>query len=276
MWTRAELKENAKMILQRSYWESFVAYLVYGAISIGCSLIAYVVPFGSILGTLFLILPLSVGLNFFFMQNQIAPSKMPSIFYAFRSGAYIKIVGSMAWMYLFLVLWSMIGVIGFFILIFKSISSIIPAFMTDSFMTNWQTIDGSQQLFDGILSTIDSSWIPALVVSGIIYIAGLLISYIKSLSYSMTAFILTDNPYIGYERALKLSIAMTDGQKWKMFVLGLSFLGWGLLALLTLGIGFLFLSPYIASTNAQLYVKLRDHAINCGLTSPQELNVYQK
>lgn len=283
MWTRAELKANAKEVLKSSYWESVVAFLVYGAISIGLSLIASFVPFGGVAGTLFLMLPLSVGLKFFFMQNQIAPSNMQHIFYAFKSGRYMKITGAMAWMYLFGFLWSLIAVSGIFILLVKFISSLGPYFLTDFYSGGY--IPGNPftgGFFSGKYMTdlpsfgFDSSWIPALVATGVIYLAGLIIVTIKALSYSMTAYILTDNPYIGYERALKLSIAMTNGHKWNMFVLGLSFIGWSLLALLTFGLGFLFLAPYIASTEAQLYVKLRDNAINCGLTSPQELNVYQK
>lgn len=284
MWTRAELKSNAKTVLRSSYWESVVAFLVYGVISIGASLVAYFVPFGGIAGTIFLMLPLSVGLNFFFMQNQIAPSSMQNIFYAFKSGGYMKIAGAMAWMYLFIFLWSLIAVSGIFILLVKFLSSLGPYFITENlnpggFVTGNPFTGG---FFSGSLMTdfswlkFDSSWIPALIAAGVIYLGGLIIAYIKGLSYSMTAYILTDNPNIGYERALKLSIAMTLGHKWEMFVLGLSFIGWGLLALLTFGIGFLFLAPYVAATNAQLYVKLRDIAINCGLTSPQELNVYQK
>lgn len=262
MWTRAELKANAKAVLKNSYWESVVAYLVFGAIAIGASLVAYFIPFGSIAAMIFLTLPLSVGVNYFFMQNQIAPSRLQNIFYAFSGKDYMKIVGAMAWMYLFIFLWSMIAMSGFMIIIIKGVSSFVPYFMDDRFLYNFPRFD--------------SSWLPALITSGVIYLAGLVIIYIKGLAYSMTGFILTDNPAIGYNRALKLSIAMTYGQKWRMFVLYLSFIGWGLLTLLTFGFGFIFLAPYIVSTNAELYVKLRDNAINSGLTSQQELNVYLK
>lgn len=269
MWTRAELKSNAKAVLKSSYWESVVAYIVCGAISIGIALVASFVPFGGIAGTIFLSLPLSVGLNFFFMQNQVAPSTMQNIFYPFKSERYMKIVSAMAWMYLFIFLWSLIPVAGFFILLAKGLALYIPYIFSDF---NF----GYYYDFLPNMPALSSDWIIALIVSGVIYIAGTIIVYIKTLSYSMTAYIMTDNPYIGYDRALKLSIAMTHGHKWNMFVLALSFIGWGLLAVLTLGIGFLFLAPYVASTNAQLYVKLRDNAINCGITSPQELNVYPK
>jgi len=278
MWTRAELKANAKAVLRHSYWEGVVAYLIFGGISLGVGLIGSFVPFVSIAGTFFVMLPLTVGLNYFFMQNQVAPPVINNIFFPFGGGRFMKITGSMAWMYLFTTLWSMISLIGLFIIIVKGFSAIVPFFMNDSFYSDWPGMSGSWLYDTGWISeylrSIDSSWTVPLFVSGVIYIAGTILVYMKTLSYSMTPYILTDNPFIGYERALKLSIAMTDGYKWRMFVLYLSFIGWALLALLTLGIGFLFLSPYVQSTKAALYVKLRDIAIDRGLTSPEEMNVF--
>lgn len=45
------------------------------------------------------------------------------------------------------------------------------------------------------------------------------------------------------------------GNKWSTFVLDLSFLGWGILNIFTLGI--FYVAPYIQHTNAALYLKLR-------------------
>jgi uncharacterized membrane protein len=232
---------------------------------LAASLVGSALPFGGIAAALFLSLPLSVGLCFFFMQTQVAPPRTQNIFYPFEGGRYLKIVGSMAWMYLFLVLWSLIAIAGFVFVLAKWISAFVPYIVSQSDLYNM--VDNFR---------FDSSWIPTLTACGVIYVAGAIIVVIKSLSYSMTAYILTDNPMIGYDRALKLSIAMTHGQKWRMFVLYLSFIGWGLLALLTAGIGCLFLAPYISATQAQLYVRLRDGAINSGLTSTSELNVFLK
>jgi uncharacterized membrane protein len=90
----------------------------------------------------------------------------------------------------------------------------------------------------------------------------------------MTPFILADNPKIGYKRALKLSMAMTEGQKGAIFVLWLSFIGWFLLGIIVCcGIGDFFLIPYIISTFSELYVKLRANAINNGICTLEELNL---
>ena len=60
---------------------------------------------------------------------------------------------------------------------------------------------------------------------------------------------------------------MTDGQKWEIFVLQLSFLGWILLGSLLCGIGLFFVEPYVQATYAELYAKLRDRA-RCPRASP--------
>lgn len=259
MWTISELKANAKNVLKHSYWDSVLLTLICGIVSYIGSTMA------GIVATIFLTLPLTVGLNFFYMQAQAAPSRLQNVFYPFESGRYMKIVGAMAWMYLFITLWSLIASAGFIIVLTKWIATLLPL------VSYKNDIYGMMDVF-----MFDQSWIPILIACSVIFVAGTIITIIKSLSYSMTAYILTDNPYIGYDRALKLSIAMTYGHKWRMFVLYLSFTGWVLLALLTLGIGSIFLSPYISATQAQLYAKLRDNAINSGLTTAAELNVYLK
>lgn len=277
MWTRAELKSKAKAVLRYSYWESVAAELIYIGISLGIGLVAMIIPFGYLAGMIFVLLPLTVGLCYFYMQNQVARPAINNALFPFRSGRYMQISGAMAWMYLFTVLWSMISMIGILIVLVKGFTAIFPFFLDESLYSNWPEMGGwlynSSRLEEYILS-IDSSWFPALTASGVIYMAGSILVLIKTLSYSMTPYILTDNPGIGYERALKLSIAMAYGHKWQMFVLYLSFIGWALLAVLTFGIGMLFLNPYIQATRAQLYVKLRDSAISSGLTTPEEMRMF--
>ena len=77
---------------------------------------------------------------------------------------------------------------------------------------------------------------------------------IKSYSYRMVPFILTDNPGIGAADAITLSRKMMKGNKWKAFVLDLSFLGWNILSALTCGIlGIFYVNPYTYATEAELY-----------------------
>lgn len=91
-------------------------------------------------------------------------------------------------------------------------------------------------------------WSLLLIVPGVI----------KSYSYRMVPYILADDPEIGGMEAITLSRRMMDGQKWKAFVLDLSFLGWLLLSALTLGLlGLFFVNPYRFCTNAELYRTLK-------------------
>jgi hypothetical protein len=94
---------------------------------------------------------------------------------------------------------------------------------------------------------------------------------IKSYGYSMVPYLLADNPNLDANRALKISEDMTNGQKFDMFVLDLSFIGWYLLGSLAFGIGVFFVNPYAYATKAQLYLVLKRNALQEGLLNESEL-----
>lgn len=81
---------------------------------------------------------------------------------------------------------------------------------------------------------------------------------IKIISYSMTPYILMDQPEVGAKDALKVSMAMTEGHKGEIFVLELSFIGWALLTCLTCGVlGLFYVSPYMNTTMAAYYDQIK-------------------
>ena len=80
---------------------------------------------------------------------------------------------------------------------------------------------------------------------------------ILSLAYSLVPFIIHDNPDMGVRDVLKTSRMMMRGHKWQLFVLELTFLGWALLCVLTLGIGFLWLTPYQYTSYAHFYEDIK-------------------
>ncbi|WP_026693142.1 DUF975 family protein [Peribacillus kribbensis] len=86
-------------------------------------------------------------------------------------------------------------------------------------------------------------WSLLLIVPGII----------KSLAYSQTGFILKDHPEYSANQAITFSRKLMDGQKWRYFLLCLSFIGWGILSIFTLFIGLLWLIPYMNTTQAAFY-----------------------
>lgn len=70
-------------------------------------------------------------------------------------------------------------------------------------------------------------------------------------------YLLAENPSMPKEQAFALSKQMMDGQKWKAFVLDLSFIGWEILSGFTAGIlGIFYVTPYRNMTHAALYESL--------------------
>ncbi len=80
---------------------------------------------------------------------------------------------------------------------------------------------------------------------------------VKALAYSQVFFILADDKSISAMDALRESEAIMDGYKWDYFWLSLSFIGWAFLCVLTFGIGYLWLIPYMQMTYARFYDTLR-------------------
>ena len=80
---------------------------------------------------------------------------------------------------------------------------------------------------------------------------------IKAYSYRMVPFILAQEPELSGREAINRSRQMMNGNKWKAFVLDLSFILWLLLSAITVGIvGIFYVGPYMAATNAELYYAL--------------------
>lgn len=71
--------------------------------------------------------------------------------------------------------------------------------------------------------------------------------------YVMTPYIMAEYPEYGANEAIGISKQLMYGHKWRFFCLQLSFIGWALLCVLTLGIGFLWLLPYKEAANAAFY-----------------------
>jgi uncharacterized membrane protein len=90
-------------------------------------------------------------------------------------------------------------------------------------------------------------WALLLVIPGII----------AAYSYAMTYYILADDPSLSGRDAITLSKEMMRGMKWKFFCLNFRFIGWILLSVFTLGVGLLWVLPYISCASAKFYDDVR-------------------
>ena len=90
-------------------------------------------------------------------------------------------------------------------------------------------------------------WALLLIIPGIM----------KAFSYALTPYILLDEPELTAKQAISRSCEIMQGRRWKLFCLYFSFIGWGILCLLTFGIGFLWLVPYMNASVAAFYEDAR-------------------
>ena len=90
-------------------------------------------------------------------------------------------------------------------------------------------------------------------------------------AYSMAVYVSNDHPELSSMDAIRKSKELMRGHKWDLFVLDLSFIGWILLCLLTCGIGFFFLLPYIEAAHAEFYRELTDKAVDVEVVETVEV-----
>lgn len=173
--------------------------------------------------------PFAVGLCIFFLKiAHRSGAKATDIFKGFS--LFWKAVGAY-----FLVM---------FLMLFWALLFMLPAI---AFLI-WKKID----LFHGQH--------PDFPIFVLLCIAGSILLMVKMISYAMTYFVIADDPTIGPIQAIKKSTVMMTGKKWKFICLQLRFIGWWFLSLLTCGIGFLWLVPYIQTATAHFYLDVKDRA----------------
>ena len=108
-----------------------------------------------------------------------------------------------------------------------------------SFNSEWSNIFITQ-LKRSVFTTL---WTLLFIIPGII----------KALEYSFIPYILADHPELTSSEVFERSKELSSGNKWNIFVLGFSFIGWDILGVLFFGIGGIFVRPYKDATFASLY-----------------------
>lgn len=90
-----------------------------------------------------------------------------------------------------------------------------------------------------------------------IVIAGGVATLVAMCRYAMTYYVIHDTPGIGPGEAIRRSKLLMRGRKWNLFCLHCRFIGWALLCILSLFIGFIWLTPYKMASQAAFYEDLR-------------------
>lgn len=98
-----------------------------------------------------------------------------------------------------------------------------------------------------------------LIATIVFYIISMIYMISISLYYSLANLIAIDNEEMSAKDAVNTSKEMMKGNRGSLFLLQLSFIGWGILSVFTLGIGLLWLMPYMQLSTVAFYQKLKNN-----------------
>lgn len=116
-------------------------------------------------------------------------------------------------------------------------------------------------IFEGFQSDFSGNFLIGLMTGIFTFLWSLLFiipGIIKAYSYSMAYYVKADHPDYDWNACIKESMRITNGHKWDLFVLDLSFIGWTLVGMCLCGIGILWVEPYVQTTRANFYETIRE------------------
>ena len=186
----------------------------------------------------------SVNANSAGVQQRISSGELESIFYSDT----------------FRLLLPLIFIIGAILTVWSLVMLVLGGAVSLGYAKfNLNLVDGQPPRFDDLFSEFHRIW-PAFCLhflmglfivlwSLLFIIPGILAAY----SYAMAPYILAENPDMTAREAIAASKEMMRGNRWRLFCLGFSFIGWAILTALTLGIGTLWLRPYEEAAHAAFY-----------------------
>ena len=223
-----ELRVKAWESLKSKYWMAFVVIIVTGIIaSIGNTFVTFGKDLSEVLG---MVDPAemdsTMALGALFLNGVVIVSAIIGLLYS------IFVTDAIT-----------VGVSNYFIKNTDSKPSFKDAF--SGFKVKYKRNIGTLLLV-GIKTVL---WTILFIIPGII----------KYYEYAIIPYILADDPEISSKDAFKKAKEMMKGNKWRLFKLEISFFGWFILCVLTLGIGTLFLLPYVNAANAEFYVELKNN-----------------
>ena len=278
MWTRKELKEKGKLSFKRNYWKAvlvslLLVFMVRGAVNFGfggrggsneseVNAVTTQAEQSEAVGKEQDIIEIpEIILNPSDIIGSDDPDSIPVGFTDFLIelrntiggiGIFALVVGGIL---LFIVLFIVIAAIHAFL--FNPLEAGTARFFVRNLNDKAEIRELAYCYDHGYLNVVKTVFLRDLYI----VLWGLLLiipGIIKSYEYRMVNYILAENPEMNTKEVFAMSRDMMRGNKWRAFVLDLSFLGWHLLSLITIGLaGIFYVFPYRNMTNAALYEFLR-------------------
>ncbi|MCD8326132.1 MAG: DUF975 family protein [Lachnospiraceae bacterium] len=249
--TNAELKIAAKNSLRGHWFAAITMRLIMfliSSISLGSNYSDSVIFLSLVISLLNIWL--EVGLVSFYFKlccGQGSNAGVADFLYAFKNHP-IRFLGN----YLMQILYMLPGTIIYF----------IGIFIASVFFLAGSDVDTLMLYLYGDIDYLPDISLPAAVTAALlVFVIVLTLAYVLyaawiSLTYSQTTRVLVDFPDLTVTQAYKRSSQLMKGNRLRLLGLQLSFIPWSLLSVVTLGIGFLYLLPYMGCTNVEFYLNL--------------------
>ena len=235
--TRAELKQQAKDTLRGRWGTAIGMILVYELLIGAIGMIANFIPFiGSVA-----LLVVSVPLSFGFIGQLLKFSRKEQVgvldYFTIGFNNFGK-----SWSIVGYTLLKLVGyIIAYVVCTFAMVGLIVASISAESV----------------VMLAI------GMIIIGILFFVIYVLLLMKSYLYVLTEYIGNDNPGMSAKEVVEKSGELMRGHRWELFVLELSFIGWAILAMLTCGIGLLWLEPYMQVTTIKFYESLANgHSSN--------------
>lgn len=150
------------------------------------------------------------------------------------------------------------------VLLYVITYAVVPPIALGYCMVYLDTTYGEKPQVATLFRPYKECWLNSVLVNILVAVFTLLWSLlliipgiIKSFSYSQAYFILAENPGMTAKEAIDESKLIMDGHKMELFVLYLSFIPWFLLGYVTLGLGFIYVAPYMTLTLTNYYHNIK-------------------
>ena len=251
MWTRSLLKTHAREFLQRNYWRTVLASLVLTLCLGGGFAVSYNTSFKSSVKS---VRNAAKAVDTYDFRNFLDAAFESIGLSGFDRRMLLGIITTIA---IIVLIGALIG-FALRIFLFQPLEVGCRRFFLDNHNKPATLGSIGFSFENGRYWNIVKT---QLLKEVFIFLWGLLFiipGIVKSYSYRLVPFILADDPEISPNDAILLSRQLMNGNKWKAFVLDLSFILWHLLNIFTFRIlGIFWVSPYVYCTDAELYLVLR-------------------
>ena len=128
----------------------------------------------------------------------------------------------------------------------KLLVPIIITFVAYVFMmAGFIGLEGLHGYEISLTSTLDYTYAIVMLIGFVLVIVGTVWGFLKSFYYVLAQYVAMDNLSLSGKDAVNKSRELMTKKRWKYFCLSLSFIGWAFLVVLSFGIGYLWIAPYI-------------------------------